>query len=332
VAFLVPRMESIIHLKDVSKEFKTKTKKPGLIASFKSMLNPTYKKVKAVDKLSFDIKKGEIVGFIGPNGAGKSTTIKMLSGILFPSSGHMTVLGMNPQEDRVKLAYRIGTIFGQKQQLSMHLPARDSFDLFAKIYEIDEKIYEKRRKELVSLFEIEELMDVPVRKLSLGERMRCEFVASLLHKPDILFLDEPTIGLDIIAKKKMREFIKKLNEKEKTTIILTSHDIGDIEELCPRILLINHGKLIYDGSMNSVKSKIKNKILELYFEEPPKKIESMPFVKILHKEPYKLVLEINRTKTSVRKVLDKYLANNEVADIVVEDPPIEEIIEELYRK
>ncbi len=325
-------MENAIIVKGVSKEFKTKVKNPGLKGAFKSMLRPVYKTVKAVDNLSFEIKKGEIVGFIGPNGAGKSTTIKMLSGILFPTSGRMSVLGFNPQEDRVKLAYKIGTIFGQRQQLSYHLPAIDSFDLFSKIYDLDQKEYEKRRDSLVKLFEIQDLMKTPVRKLSLGERMRCEFVASLLHKPEVLFLDEPTIGLDIIAKKKMREFIKKLNEQEKTTIILTSHDIKDIEELCPRIIVINHGKIVYEGSMDSIKDKIKHKILELYFEEPVEHLEKMPYVKIIHQEPYKVIAEIDRTRTSIRKVLDKFLSKYEIEDIVIEDPPIEEIIEELYRR
>lgn len=323
-------MEKVIEVREVTKEFLTKVKKPGFNEALKSLLRPTYRAVTAVNNISFSIQRGEIVGFIGPNGAGKSTTIKMLSGILFPTHGSLSVLGLNPQKERIKVAYRIGTIFGQRQQLSFHLPPKDSFDLFAKIYDLDDKEYCRRRDMLIRLFEIEKLMDVPVRKLSLGERMRCEFVASLLHKPEVLFLDEPTIGLDIIAKRKMREFIKRINEKEKTTIILTSHDLGDIEELCPRIIVINHGKILFDGAMEVVKAKVKHKVLECYFSEEPKKLIAVPHTKIISREPYKVVLEVDKTKTTLKNVLDRYFSSYEIADVVIEDPPIEEIIEELY--
>jgi len=324
--------KTIIQVKDVSKQFKTLVKEPGLKGSLKSLFSPKHTEITAVENVSFQLKEGELVGFIGPNGAGKSTTIKMLTGILFPTSGELNVLGYNPQEERIKLAYNIGVIFGQRQQLWYHLPAIDSFNLFAKIYELDEHAYQKRLNELILLFEIRPFLYTPVRKLSLGQRMRCEFIASLLHRPKVLFLDEPTIGMDIIAKKNVREFIRKLNQHEKTTIILTSHDLDDIEELCPRVIIINKGKLLYDGSMNRIKKKLKYKVLELYFD---KKVRTLPKIKhttILKKAPFSVTIEIDKTKIPVRRVLDTYLKKFKLADIVIEDPPIEEIIQRFYTK
>ncbi|MBS3144395.1 ATP-binding cassette domain-containing protein [Candidatus Woesearchaeota archaeon] len=321
-----------ITVRKLSKSFKVKEKRGGFIGNLKSLVSAKTKIVTAVDDISFTIKEGELVGFIGPNGAGKSTTIKMLSGILFPTKGSIRVLNYNPQEERIKLTQKIGTIFGQKQQLWYHLPPIDSFELFSKIYEIDKKEYEKRLKELVELFEIQPYLYTPVRKLSLGERMRCEFVASLLHKPKVLFLDEPTIGLDIIAKKTMREYIKKINKKDKTTIILTSHDLEDIEALCPRIIIINKGKLLYDGSMEKIKDKLSWKRIELYLDSNKNDIPVMKDVKIIEKTRYKITIEVDRKKIALQKVLDFYLSRLKIVDIVIEDPPIEKFIEKFYGK
>ncbi|MFA5856765.1 MAG: ATP-binding cassette domain-containing protein [Candidatus Pacearchaeota archaeon] len=325
-------MEKAIIIKNLNKTFDSKVKKKGFYNKFKNFLKPEIKKNIAVNNISFDIKPGELVGFVGPNGAGKSTTLKILSGILYPTSGHVSVLNLNPQKDRLKLTYKIGTIFGQKQQLWYHLPPIDSFELFSKIYNIPKNEYEKRLSELVKIFELEPYLNTPVRKLSLGERMRCEFVASLLHKPDVLFLDEPTIGLDIIAKRKMREHIKKLNEIDKTTIILTSHDMDDIEELCPRIIIINKGKILYDGSKEKIKDKLSLKRIEFVLDKKINNIPEFKNIKIISKDEYKFIIEIDKEKTSVQKVIEFYLSKFNVIDINIEDPPIEEIIELFYRK
>src|SRR3989344_5168695 len=197
-------MNQVIHVKNLRKEFKIKHKEPGFLGSLKSIVHPKTKTLVAVDNISFNVKEGEIIAFIGPNGAGKSTTIKILTGILHPTSGNAKVLGLVPWKDRIKLAYKIGSVFGQKPQLLYHLPAIDTFNLFSKIYELDSDTYKKRLDKLVKLFEVEDIIHQPVRKLSLGQRMRCEILASLLHNPQVIFLDEPTIGLDIVVKKKMR--------------------------------------------------------------------------------------------------------------------------------
>ena len=325
-------IEKALKLTGLTKKFKTKQKEAGLLGSFRALFKSTIKEVTAVDNISFEINKGEIVGFIGPNGAGKSTTIKILSGILFPDSGKIEVLGMNPQEERKKLAFRIGCVFGQKPQLWYHLPAIDTFNLFSKIYELDEKEYEKRLKYLVDLFEISDLLNTPVRKLSLGERMKCEIVASMLHKPEVLFLDEPTIGLDVVAKQKIRELILELNKKEKVTILLTSHDTRDIERLCKRIIIINHGKLVYDDSLERLeKVYLKNKIVSVKFISQFKGLV-LKGVKIIKSEKYSAEFEISAESLSIQKFIDVLINKYEIADIDITGTPIEEVITKIYRE
>lgn len=319
----------VIEVSGLTKTFIGKVKEPGLAGALKSIFFSKKTIVKAVKDVSFCIDKGELVGFIGPNGAGKSTTIKMLTGILFPTSGEVSVLGHRPQQDRVKLAFRIGTIFGQRQQLWYHLPAIDSFNLFAKIYELDDAVYQCRLKELINIFDLKKIVNQPVRKLSLGQRMRCEFVASLLHNPEVLFLDEPTIGLDIIAKRKMREFISRLNKKYKTTIILTSHDLDDIEELCPRVIVINKGKVLYDGLTSTLRKKISHKLMKIIFDEVPKKLPRLGNVTIKKRDGIQLELEVPRART--RAIVHTLLKSCKIADIEIMEPPIEEVVEELYR-
>jgi ABC-2 type transport system ATP-binding protein len=250
---------SIIKVDKLCKTFRIKTKEAGLKGSVKSIFSPVYREIEAVRQISFEVEKGEILAFIGPNGAGKSTTIKMLTGILYPSGGTMEVLGMDPSSERKALSYRIGTVFGQKSQLWFHLPPLDSFNLLGSIYEIDRKKLKSRIEMLKEIFEIGDLMDVPVRKLSLGQRIRCEIAASILHEPEIIFLDEPTIGLDVVVKQKVRELILQLNREEKTTIFLTSHDAGDIEQLCRRAIIINHGEVVLNESIKNLKHNYLNK-------------------------------------------------------------------------
>lgn len=325
-------MENIIEIKNLTKTFKVKHKEGGLYGSFKSIFLPIFKEVKAINSISFNIKKGEIVGFIGPNGAGKSTTIKILSGILHPTSGEVNVLKIVPWKNRKKLSYKIGCVFGQKPQLWYHLPSIDTFNLLSKIYELDKKEYEKRMNYLVDLFEVRNFINVPVRKLSLGQRMRCEIIASLLHSPEILFLDEPTIGLDIVAKQKIRELISELNKKEKITILLTSHDIQDIERLCKRIIIINHGKIIYDGFLDRLeKGYLKNKIIKVKFSSLFKGLSNKG-IKIIKAEEQEATFEVNTDIISIKRFIDTLINKYEIVDIDISAPPIEEIISKIFQE
>lgn len=326
------KMENAVRIKNLTKNFKTKHKEAGFRGSMKSLFKPVFKETKAVNNISFDISRGEIVGFIGPNGAGKSTTIKILSGILFPDNGEVNVLGLIPWKNRKQLAFKIGCVFGQKPQLWYHLPAIDTFNLFSKIYELNEKEYIERLNYLVELFEIKEFLEVPVRKLSLGQRMRCEIVASILHKPEVLFLDEPTIGLDIVAKQKIRELILELNKKENLTILLTSHDTQDIERLCKRIIIINHGQLVYDNSLEKLeKSFLKNKIVSIKFTSEFKGL-SMNGLKTLKSDKYSADFEVNTSLVSIQKFMDELIRKYEIADMDISGTPIEEVITKIYRE
>jgi len=259
---------NIIEVKNLNKRFTVKQKEKGIKGSIKSIIKPKYKKIKAVNNISFTVEKGEMLAFIGPNGAGKSTTIKMLTGILYPTSGEIMVNGINPAKQRKKLAYKIGTVFGQKEQLWTHLTPYDNFKFFGAIYDIPNDEIEDRIEELSNTFELQEFINTPVRNLSLGQRIRCEMVAALIHKPEILFLDEPTIGLDPVVKKNIRNLIKKMNKELGTTIFLTSHDVGDIEKLCKRVIIINKGKIIMDDTMQNLKSNkpLEDIITEIYQE------------------------------------------------------------------
>ncbi|MDP1693956.1 MAG: ATP-binding cassette domain-containing protein [Candidatus Woesearchaeota archaeon] len=323
---------TVITVSKLRKDFKVKEKEAGFLGSLKALIRPKTRTVTAVDNISFNVKEGEILAFIGPNGAGKSTTIKMLTGILHPESGKAKVLGYNPWTQRKELAYNIGSVFGQKPQLWYHLPAIDTFNLFSKIYELDKKDYEDRLQYLVKIFELEELLRIPVRKLSLGQRMRCEIAAALLHRPKMLFLDEPTIGLDIVAKQKLRELIKELNRKEKMTIFLTSHDTQDIEHLCRRIVIVNHGKIIYDGSVADLHKRfLRNKVISVKFEEPVKTMQ-LPGVKVLKIGKYAVDLEVNVKEKSIIEVVEMLMKKYKIADINISDPPIEEIISLIYKR
>lgn len=324
--------KTVIEVKNLSKVFQIKQKSAGFFGGISSAFNPKYKHIKAVDDISFSVEEGELLAFIGPNGAGKSTSIKMLTGILFPTGGTMKVLGFNPSNDRQKLAYHIGSVFGQKPQLWYHLPAIDTYNLFARIYELNQKEYKKRLNFLVEQFEIKDLLKTPVRKLSLGQRMRCEILASLLHKPKIIFLDEPTIGLDIIAKQHIREIIKYLNEKEKVTIFLTSHDTGDIETLAKRTIIINYGKIIFDDTTEKLKKNyIKTKVIEIVVEEPIKNFE-FEGGKIVDRTKYSLKVELDTIKNPIDKLLTYVMGNFAIKDINIFDPPMEEIIADIYRE
>ena len=322
--------EKAIKVKGLKKTFKIKLKEKGFIGSIKSMFKTKYKKVNAVNDISFEVDKGEMIAFIGPNGAGKSTTIKMLTGILYPDSGDIEVMGIDPRRKRKQLAYEIGTVFGQKEQLWMHLTPYDNFKFFGAIYDLDERVVEKRINELVELFEIGEFLNTPVRNLSLGQRIRCEIAASLIHKPKILFLDEPTIGLDPVVKENIRTFIKRMNKEYKTTIFLTSHDVGDIEKLCKRIIIVNHGEIVLDDSMDNLKYHYLNKkIVEAKIKEKIN-LDEEEGITILKDKGYNLKIEVDTTKRSVGDAI-KLLDPDKIVDINISNVPLENIISDIYK-
>jgi len=321
----------IIRVRELRKEFKTYKKEPGIIGSLKSLVRRRYKIKVAVDDISFDVKKGEFLGFIGPNGAGKSTTIKMLTGILTPTSGEAKVLGFVPWKQREKYVKHIGVIFGQKSQLWWDLPPLDTFHLLKEIYEIDEKEFEERLERLVKLLEVKDVQKIPVRNLSLGERMKCEFITALLHDPKVLFLDEPTIGLDVVAKENIRKFLMLMNKREKKTIILTTHDMSDVEELCKRVILIDKGKIIYDGPLKKLKEKfVENKLVEVEFSKEYKEIFLPEGCSLIYSSKYKAGIEVNLKKASVSSLITFLLNNFEVKDLSIKEPKIEEVIRKVY--
>ncbi|MBU4269622.1 ATP-binding cassette domain-containing protein [Candidatus Dependentiae bacterium] len=321
----------VIEVKDLTKIFELKQKRPGLLGSITSIFSQQTKKTTVVDHISFSVEPGELLAFIGPNGAGKSTTIKMLTGILYPSSGNIKVLDLDPAENRQKLAYSIGSVFGQRSQLWYHLSPLDTYNLLSRLYELDQTKYKNRLNFLIDSFELKNLINTPVRKLSLGQRMRCEIVASLIHQPKIIFLDEPTIGLDVIAKQQIREVILFLNKQEGVTIFLTSHDAGDIETLANRTIIINYGKIIFDGVTEQLKNNfISKKIIEFITEEP---ILNFNFDggKIVEQTKYSIKIEIEQEKSSMDKLLSFATNNFDIKDINIYEPPMEEIISNIYQ-
>lgn len=320
----------VIEVNNLCKNFVVKKKYP----SFKEKLKHIFKKEKsfkkAVDDISFSVEEGETVAFIGPNGAGKSTTIKMLTGILYPDSGDIKVLGFNPSKQRIKLSYQIGSVFGQKEQLWIHLSAYDNFLFFGNIYDIKKAELLKRINDLSNLFEIKEFMHQPVKSLSLGQRMRCEMVASLLHNPKMLFFDEPTIGLDPIAKDTLRQLIKKINKELNTTIFFTSHDVGDIEEVCKRVIIINNGKIVLDDTMRNLKYHYLNKkIIEVNLKDA-QTLQEFDGISILKHKGTSYKIECDMDKTSISEVLALF-KNDNVQDISISSTPLEEIIKNIYR-
>ncbi|MFA6919008.1 MAG: ATP-binding cassette domain-containing protein [Patescibacteria group bacterium] len=300
----------------------------------KNLFFPETKEIIAVNDISFSVKHGERIAFIGPNGAGKSTTIKMLTGILFPTTGEINILGFNPTKDRKKLAYQIGTVFGQRSQLLPNLPLTDSLEFFGVMYDLSNNEIQKRISELVELFDLEPFLTQPVRKLSLGQRMRAEVAASLIHKPKIILLDEPTIGLDVVAKKMLRDLLLKINKEEKTTIFLTSHDVGDIESLCDRTIIINHGIIIkdlptQDLAKTFVYEKYINLVAQSNFDSFPKLPKGISYSS---KDKNRITVVVDINKISVQESLKKLLDIFEVEDIDVANADLETVIRHIYER
>ncbi|HWI64275.1 MAG TPA: ATP-binding cassette domain-containing protein [Symbiobacteriaceae bacterium] len=323
---------SAIEVRGLRKVFTLQQKPEGGWARFVATFRPTTVEHEAVKSLDLSVAKGEALAFIGPNGAGKSTTIKMLTGILHPTAGEASVLGYTPWVQRQKLAFRIGSVFGQKSQLWLHLPPVDTFNLLARIYELDWPAYLKRRAELVDLFELQDLIHTPARKLSLGQRMRCEIAASLLHRPEIIFLDEPTIGLDPVAKAAIRDLIRRANREEGVTVFLTSHDAGDIEQLCKRVVIINHGQIILDDSVNALRRDfMKSREIDLKLSEPYDGALQLPGVSLLKAKGYGVKIGVDTSATPIDEVVAAILRQYHVQDITIQNPAMEEIIAEIYR-
>lgn len=331
----------MIDVVDLRKEFKKTIKDKGIKGSIKALINPKYEKITAVNGISFHVDKGEILGFIGPNGAGKSTCIKMLTGILTPTSGMCTIDGMVPSKNRNSFVKEIGVVFGQRTQLWWDLPLRETYDVLKEIYDVPDQKFKERMAFLNEVLELDDFITSPVRTLSLGQRMRADIAASLLHSPKVLFLDEPTIGLDVVVKDSIRKAIKKINEEDKVTVILTTHDLSDIELLCERIVMIDKGKKVFEGELSELKKNY-GQMRELSFEL--NKIEDVNQLSLLDefyfdeddlliKVEGKIVnIQFNSDVVSVERMLSFILSKVHVNDISVKDADIEEIIRRLYKR
>ncbi|MFT6645633.1 MAG: ABC-2 type transport system ATP-binding protein [Patiriisocius sp.] len=317
-------------VKDLSKHFLVAERQPGFVGSLKGLFKRRYRRVDALDQVSFELDRGDLVGYIGPNGAGKSTTIKILSGILVPDSGVCTVGGITPWVDRVEHVVNIGVVFGQRTQLWWDLPVIESFALLRDIYRIEDRLYQQRLDELVSILDLQPLLDTPVRQLSLGQRMRCDLVASLLHGPDVLFLDEPTIGLDATSKFAVRDFIKRLNQDFDVTVILTTHDMDDIEALCQRIIILGNGKILNDSSLSELRANISTeRRIKLELQDSAAEF-SIEHARVISREGNTLELAFNSELITSAELISEIVNEYRVQDILVENPPIENLISELY--
>jgi ABC-2 type transport system ATP-binding protein len=322
---------SIIEVNNLSKSFDFYKKELGLKNSVKNLFHREKLSKEAVKGISFQIEKGEIVGFLGPNGAGKTTTLKMLSGILFPTSGSASVLGFTPWERKKEFKKNFSIVMGQKNQLWWDLPANESFYINKCIYEVEDDSYKNMVGYLSEMLGVKHLLNVQVRRLSLGERMKMELIASLIHKPQILFLDEPTIGLDFISQKAIQQFLADFNEKLKTTIILTSHYMNDIENLCKRAIVINQGKVVYDGELSNVNGLLnQKKIVKLQLEEPVELYILEKYGTVKKRDQLSAVVEVE--KKDVRRISMLMLEDLPILDLTIEDIPIEEGIEVLYKE
>lgn len=323
----------LIQVKEISKAFKIKAKNIGLKAKLRSLIKTNYTNKQAVNKISFSIKQGEMVGFIGKNGAGKSTTIKMLSGILYPDSGEIKVAGYIPYKQRKQYVANIGVVFGQKTQLNWDLPLIDSFELIKEVYRIPKDKYIENLNKFIDLLDMKDFLYQPVRQLSLGQRMKGDIVAALLHSPKIVFFDEPTIGLDVVAKEKIREFIKYLNKSEGITMIFTTHDMLDIEKVCSRLIIIDKGEKIYDGSISQIKNNyISTRSIEVEFSE---KVNVEPITEVLIKDQEgfngcKKLFSFDSAKIKINELMSDILSKYDVKDISIIEPAIDDIIREIY--
>lgn len=322
---------TIISVQDLWKKYYISQRKEGILGSAVSLFYPKYTIKTALDHISFNIDEGELVGYIGPNGAGKSTTVKILSGILVPNGGMVTVMGKTPWKNRIETVSQLGVVFGQRTQLWWDLPVMASFEILKDIYRIPDNAYKNTLDQLFNILELSKISHIPVRQLSLGQRMRCDIAASLLHSPKILFLDEPTIGLDAVSKLAVRDFIRRLNKEHKVTILLTTHDMDDIESLCHRVLILNEGRIFFDGNLDSLRKKMlpeRRLIVDLLKENDT--IQD-PFATLVKQEGHRVWLSFNPDVTATPELIKRITSKHAIRDLYIENPPIEEIIAKLYR-
>jgi len=318
-----------IEVRELSKTYRVFRKREGLLASMAGLFRREYNQVHAVDRVSFSVETGEIVAFLGPNGAGKTTTLKLLSGLIFPSAGDAWVLGYTPWKRDNAFRRRFSLVMGQKNQLWWDLPAQESFRLHREIYRVDPAVFERRLDELTSLLEVRKLVGQPVRELSLGERMRMELIAALLHGPEVLLLDEPTIGLDVVSQRRVQDFLKFYQAERKITVLLTSHYMKDVEALCKRAIIINHGRINHDGPLEDILERFsRHKIMDLQFagSEVPNDLDR--FGTIVECQPPRVRLEVPRQ--NIPKILSALLSNYSIEDVGVQERPLEEVIAELF--
>ncbi|WP_433748250.1 ABC transporter ATP-binding protein [Falsibacillus pallidus] len=332
-------MDNAIVVENLRKEFKAYSSRSGLSGAFRDLFTRNYKIVPAVNDISFTVKKGEMVGYIGENGAGKSTTIKMLTGILTPTSGAVEVNGMNPHKDREKFVNTIGVVFGQRSQLWWDIAVQESFRLLKKVYKVSDEQYDEHMSHVIETLEIGPLLDKPVRKLSLGQRMRCELAAALIHNPPLLFLDEPTIGLDVLVKLKIRQFLKEINEKFNTTILLTTHDLSDIEALCDRVVMLDEGQIIYDGALNHLKQswgdkkEVEFQFLEQIDEEELVFLtQNLEAVWDIDRRLHKYIATVDADDQKISELIASVVSRFKIKDIKIQETSTEEIIRNIYEK
>lgn len=324
---------TIIDVQNLSKTFKITKRKTGFTGALANIFHPEHEHKKAVDNISFKINEGEMVGFIGPNGAGKSTTVKMLSGILYPDSGQINVAGYIPHKQRKDYVANIGVVFGQKSQISWDLSPLDSYEVIKHIYKIPDKLYKENLQRFTDLLDMQSFIKQPVRQLSLGQRMRADIAAALLHSPKIVFFDEPTIGIDVVGKEKIRSFIKALNKSDNVTMIFTTHDMQDIEKTCERLIIIDDGKKLYDGSLENIKQNyVSSRIIEAEFDELPSIID-IPNIKVCDVENNKMkkLIMFDTDKTDINTLMSTLLNDYSIKDISVKEPEIDAIISDIYQ-
>jgi len=325
----------MIKVTNLTKDFKIHTREEGLLGAVKSLFSSKYTLKRAVDTVSFTIGQGEIVGYIGPNGAGKSTTIKMLVGILVPTSGSVEVNGLKPYEDRIQNARNMGVVFGQRTQLWWDIPVSESLNLMKFMYKIPEKQFKHNMELFSDILGIDQFMQTPVRQLSLGQKMRADLCAALLHNPGILYLDEPTIGLDVVVKEKIREFIKEVNNTRKTTVILTTHDITDIEKLCSRVIVIDQGRVMYDGNLDNLKTQYGSvETIKLDFAGS---ITGTSELRTLGIDQYVIegntaIMTYDKRQVNSSKIIGWFMERTEVKDFVVSETEVEEVIRRIYQQ
>ena len=322
----------MIRAENLTKVYKIPEKDPGVVGAVKALFRPRFKSKSAVTDVSFIVEPGEIVGYIGVNGAGKSTTIKMLTGILVPTAGQVRVFGRNPHRDRVANARDIGVVFGQRTQLWWDLALMESLTMVGRIYEVPDVRFRQLIGEFTETLDLKELLKIPIRNMSLGQKMRAELAATLIHEPRIVYLDEPTIGLDLLVKERIREFIKQVNQEKGTTVILTTHDLGDIEELCRRVLIIDDGKLIYDGPLATIKERF-GKYREITFETAADLNDLLlpDGVELLEKGERRLTLRFDRTRASASRVAAAIMSQIEVLDLSLKEPDLSLVVKQIYR-